>query len=209
MTKIFLTIAIFATAANFCLARDTTKIIKHGDTITTITKHGIFTKITPKSRVGGTLGLQIPEDDFNNGIGFSIFFHQTISPHWFFSIDAGYLYNSVTITRVANGVMFETEVSQTSTPVTLGMNVFLTTSGIRPYFGIEVGLLSRKVKGSLNLNNQNIPVVTSRETNLTLVPTFGVSVPVSKNICIASNIKFHISNCYNIGINFGVAYLIP
>jgi len=54
--------------------------------------------VKPNSRAGGTIGLSLPENELNMGMCVGIFFHQTISRSWFFSIDAGYQRNTLLYT---------------------------------------------------------------------------------------------------------------
>jgi len=76
MKKIFLTTAIFIAINNFCFSQDEEKQVEKKN-------------LKPSSRIGGTVGMQILHCYFyaqkvDNGIGVNLFFHQTISPHWFF-----------------------------------------------------------------------------------------------------------------------------
>jgi hypothetical protein len=95
--------------------------------------------VKPASRVGGTIGMQIPAMPAQNGIGVNLFFHQTISHSWFLSSDAGYHYNPYTETQ--NGVKDETYMS--SVPITLEINAFLFHSSIHPYLGLGLSMLNR------------------------------------------------------------------
>jgi len=184
MKKIFLTIAIFSTVNNFAFSQE------EQDTA----------KSKPPSRIGATVGYQFigkAEDGAktNDGKSFSLFFHQTISPLWFLSFDAGYQYH----TRIVFGAMeIKSKGSPLSAiPINVGMNLFLTKSGIQPYLGIELGLF---------LDNAFV---------VSFGPTFGISVPITNNINLGANIKMKYLNEAGYfyggitGINTGISYSIP
>ena len=175
-----------------------------------------------QSKIGGTIGLYIPDVpglELQNGMRYGMFFHQTISKDFFLSLNLGYQNN-----KYAN---MPYELSRTSIPISLGCNLFLLNSKIRPYLGLELGLINRKVPDIIDSR-----VTGYNETNFIIIPTIGVSFPVSKNISLEMNARverlkaegiaimmtrdgyyYHeIGNAsreLNFGINFGIAYLIP
>jgi len=169
--------------------------------------------VKPASRVGGTIGLQLLADGgMDNGFGLNIFLHQTISKRWFLSMNAGYHRHSWTM--YSNGA--KGEVIGNDIPFTLGINIFLATTGARPYFGIEAGLLNKSAKGSVFDGGLENTIAQSRGADLIIFsPIFGFSVPLSKNISLEGNVKFMVTGMSDglglrsTGINIGAAYLIP
>ncbi|MCL2040155.1 MAG: outer membrane beta-barrel protein [Bacteroidetes bacterium] len=195
MFCIALVFAMFFTA-DVLKAQDTTIIIRPQDTIYVI---------KPNSRAGGTIGLQIPTNELYWGVGLEVFFHQTLTPSWFLSIDAAYHRNSFTIYNA--GV--KGEAVMTSIPFSLGINAFLTKSGVCPYLGLGVGILNQKGDGSVYEDGDRYTAAMSSGTYFMVVPTVGVSFPIANRINLAANIKYRISEEFSTGINFGLAYLIP
>ena len=100
-------------------------------------------------------------------------------------------------------------------PVTVGINCFLTKTGIRPYIGLELGLLNIIEKQTTeHYWSATRPTFVSSYNNIDilLVPTVGVSVPITKSICVSANAKFqlHLDHIFShTGINLGIAYSIP
>ena len=99
-----------------------------------------------------------------------------------------------------------------SFPTTIGINYFLATTGVRSYIGLEVGAYQQKGDGYVTINGDKHTVVTYTGGHFVFVPTFGISMPLNKNLALQSNLKFHMNSdegFINTGINVGIAYLIP
>jgi len=76
MKKIFLTIAIFITANNYCFSQENEKV-------------------KPNSKIGGGVGSGINLVEFfakHTDTRFEVFYHKTLSKFWYLSCNAGYIY---------------------------------------------------------------------------------------------------------------------
>jgi outer membrane protein W len=208
MKKIIVVTVIGVMLTNFCLAQENETVEENKNTV-------------PPSRIGGTVGFQILQDHhflrrLDNSIGVNLFFHQTISSRWFFSLDIGYHYYTGVRYEYNIGLLqnlWKEEHTSSFIPVTVGMNFFLTKTGVRPYFGIELGLLNtiNQETTEFFILVQDTFVSTWNETLILFVPTIGISAPITKNICLVTNIKFQrdMESLINTGINLGVSYSIP
>jgi len=145
--------------------------------------------VKPASRVGGTIGVQLPEMR-DVGIGLNAFFYQAISKRWFLSFNVGCRYS-----YSENAYFFRTEEHLFSIPMSAGANVFLSLKEARPYLGLELGFL------------KNLESYPSLET--IIVPVVGLSISVSKNISLEINTRIEWGYSTNVGLNIGAAYLIP
>ncbi len=159
----------------------------------------------PLSRIGGTIGLQIIDANWNNGFGAAVFYHHTISRSWF--VSANIAYNNYPFEVTEAGKRLTANIS--SLPITLGINLFLSHKGLRPYLGLELGYMDNKgnVMDVSYISSADIPVIF----------VLGSSLPVSKYIAIESNIRFVNTlfggdlpfDLFNTGLNIGVSYMIP
>jgi hypothetical protein len=198
MKKIILFIVACIALTNFCFSQANQKENE---------------RIKPNSRIGGVLGMPIVKDqNYNTGLGASIFFHQTISRSWFVSIEAGYNWIVATNRITANNA--EMKGGMGIMPFTLGANMFLSQSGIiHPYLGFEAGILNQKENASGYIEGQKVIALTDNNTWFIIVPTVGIFVPVAERIGLAINIKFQLStensNIFNTVTNVGFSYLIP
>jgi len=192
MKKIILISAIFIAVSGICFAEEGNE------------------KIKPNSRAGGTLGIQIPDAEFNLGYGGSLFFHHTLSYSVFLSLNVGYNRYSHSLflseQKIAEAIV-------TEIPITFGINTFLTRN---LFVGIEAGLFSQKGNSYdfIDANGQlRARFNLAKSTDFVVVPVVGVFIPLSNSISLIGNVKLQLAFDDGIesitGVNLGIAYSIP
>jgi len=215
MKKIFLTTVIFIAINNFCLAQENVK----------------NKKLKPPSRIGGTIGMQIPINElhnygatFDNGFGFNLFYHyhNATIPNLYLSLNAGY-------NRYNNPIFWGDELYNETVneiPITFGLNYFVTNSTLKLSLGLEGGVSIQNGEDIIFINDRGFVIGgienSERNINWLIAPNVNVFFLISKNILITGNMKFNISGHtteafyrgrginleYYIGVNTGVAYLL-
>jgi outer membrane protein W len=204
LTKLTLIAALVALLSiNFAFSQENNNVNEQLPDFNSNQSQIVNTK--PASRVGLTMGLQIPDDAINNGFGVTAFYHHTLSNRWFLSFNVGYHYYSVM--EITEGST-TAALSISEIPITLGINFFLSRSGLRPYLGLEVGYVSSK--GDADIYGSSINLISG--SGLVIAPSLGFSLPVSKVLSVEGNIRFGAFHSIGVnfaGINAGVSYLIP
>lgn len=187
---VFTVILLFCIFSKNILSQDSN--IQQDSLLQTITSNQ-----KPHSRVGATVGTRFYDEIIGVGFTSGIFFHHTLSKSWFLRLNLGYYYNKI----VATGVPANTTGSVHTYPVSLGLGVFLSHSGIRPNLGVEFGYMKK------DGYYEDIPLITS--SSLFINALLGLSIPVSPKINFESSVKIGVPCFRDIYINSGISYNIP
>ena len=163
--QLFAIIIIFFAVTDFCLAEE-------------VNEENVYTKIKPKSRIGGTIGIRFPEGPPGLvGTGGNIFYNQIFNK-FFLSANAGL--NHYTSDRIY----------QIDIPITIGINTITDNKRFNFYCGIEAGLLKQGVY--YDDSNEKI----SSNISGIIVPSAGLFISVTKNISIILNLKLQFGMIY-------------
>jgi hypothetical protein len=195
--------------------RDATRldtIIIDGSTLYVEAIPDTITQNRPLSRLGITVGGNAPiESSFDvEAIGFRLegFCHQTISRSWFISIDASWTHSNFIEIVEINDMERLINFPRNELCASIGLNVFLSHSGIRPYLGVSIGAMRiDNYEFVKYYYRDDMEILYCDEVSGYGSAKLGLSMPISEYLCIDANILgkatvYGGSVCGNVGLSY-------